>query len=379
MSQYQLAEPTIAQLKEYYQKHSTFNYNTMHIIVSVIAAIFTLPLLTSDDKLAAVIIIVVAQVGIYAFIKGAKYAAIKSAKNDFIFNDIAAKNNLTFTKSFAYTSGAEFTLFGKKIQSATNNTLATTNGPNRTGILFGLGHSKRYMQIVGNNKFAIFNYRYVTGSGKNSKTHNVHVASWKLSRPLPHLLFDAKKNNFWRMSNIASGLDSSQKISLESTFDDHFILYSPETYDIDTLSFITPEVMEYMINKMHNYDIEVIDGEILIYGSNHIKPKDFWDLYSILHGFAAHLEDNIDSYRDQRSTQMASTGDARNTIAKKGLRLKRSVWPGLISAFIFLAYIGIRLWAETGSSRIGVIVTIISFGGIFAYAGIKHYRNNKHE
>jgi hypothetical protein len=125
----------------------------------------------------------------------------------------------------------------------------------------------------------------------------------RLIRQVPHVILDnrhAKGRQFRRHYH------PSQKIQLEGDFDDHFDTYVPQTYHVDSLSFITPEVMHAFI-EAGAYDIELSGDRLLMYG----PLTDFSDLTDFKAAgdrVLSHLNDNLHHYRDDRLT-----GAARRT------------------------------------------------------------------
>ena len=117
----------------------------------------------------------------------------------------------------------------------------------------------------------------------------------QLRRRLPHLLFDskqAKKRQFRHLYRQA------QELSLEGGINDYFDVYAPDYYDIDVLSFITPEVIVAIL-AMRDYDLELIDDGLLCYAPllSSAEIKVFQQ--RCLHLFN-HLDDNLSAYRDDR-------------------------------------------------------------------------------
>ncbi|MCA9348884.1 hypothetical protein KC878_01935 [Candidatus Saccharibacteria bacterium] len=376
-----LANPTYEDLKKYYLASKHANYKTFHIVLAILVLLATLPAVSNPTQW--LISLLISELAIAGIIRVIRWSVIKSKRNSYIFQDIASKNQLTFVSQYvAPINGlsTKLKMFQRQWSSKTINTSSdVSNLPiNQKGVIFNSGDTRAYTNIIGNGTFAIYDYAYSTGSGKNRTRHYWRVASWQLSRPLPHLLFDAKKNNVWKFTNLPAAFDSSQKVSLEANFDDHFSLYSPENYNVDTLSFITPEIMDYLIRELDGFDIEIIDGQIFIYSGGTVKPNEFWQLYAKLYGLAKHLEDNIDSYRDQRVTQFASTGTDRVQIAQQGLRLKRSKLPAFIGVMTTFLYITFRSTNGLTELSNGFILAIFGIGiATFVYAiiAVNKFRN----
>jgi hypothetical protein len=143
---------------------------------------------------------------------------------------------------------------------------------------------------------ATFNFYRRTKSGTYlSKQAYYLVLETSLIRQLPHILFDSKSA---KRNQFKSVYLKAQRISLEASFDDYFSTYTPQTYTIDTLSFISPEVMESLI-EAKDYDIEILNDKLLMFAP--LLDGVDRELF-VLKGkaLAAHINDNIDTYRDSR-------------------------------------------------------------------------------
>jgi hypothetical protein len=153
-----------------------------------------------------------------------------------------------------------------------------------------------------------------------------NVLEVQLARQLPHIIFDSKVA---RKRQFKSLYLSAQRISVQGPFDQIFDTYVPETYDIDSLSFVTPEVMELMV-QARKYDIEIINDKLLLYAP--LLSKQDLDAFADQgRAIAAELNDNINTYRDDRLT-----GDARKTNVTLFARsLLRSPFKHLVTTSFF--------------------------------------------
>ncbi len=152
--------------------------------------------------------------------------------------------------------------------AAANNIRLVINSEARDyeGLIFNKGHSRSIKEaFLFANGREVGNYTYTTGSGRSRREYNWGYIRVKLTRRLPHMVLDAKSNNYFkRFSNLPSGFESAQKLSLEGTFNDHFTLYAPKEYERDALYVFTPDVMAAVLDMGTNYDIEIIDNTLLL-------------------------------------------------------------------------------------------------------------------
>ncbi len=121
------------------------------------------------------------------------------------------------------------------------------------------------------------------------------VFDGKLVREVPHILFDSKTAHHQQFSSMYA---HAQRLSLEGDFDRYFDTYVPQAYKIDSLSFITPEVMELLVSAK-NYDIELVDDRLLLIGPLTDK-SDLDAMQALGQQLTASFNDNLDTYKDDR-------------------------------------------------------------------------------
>lgn len=128
-----------------------------------------------------------------------------------------------------------------------------------------------------------------------SKRAYYMVIEIQLRRRLPHILFDSKVAKDRQFKSLYL---QAQRIGVQSYFDEIFDTYVPQTYAIDSLSFITPEVMEVLI-EARLYDIEIVNDKLFLYAPL-IGKEDIEIFMARGKAIAEHLNDNVDTYRDDR-------------------------------------------------------------------------------
>ncbi len=163
--------------------------------------------------------------------------------------------------------------------------------------LGGVDHLKPVASYGDANIYlATFDFFQTTKYGKYlAKQAYYTVLAVQLIRQLPHVLFDSKTA---KTSQFKKLYLNTQKINVQGIFDDVFDTYVPQNYAIDSLSFISPEVMEVLLDASV-YDIEIIDNKVLLYAPL-LDKDEFDDLLSKGKKIAKQLNDNIDTYRDDR-------------------------------------------------------------------------------
>lgn len=218
--------------------------------------------------------------------------------------------------------------------------IANLANPGYVGTVFEEGNERVIKEaLVFSDGKEIGNYTYTKGSGKNKSTHNWGYMRVKLTRRLPHMILDAKNNNFFGniLSNLPATFTKNQTMRLEGNFNDYFTLYVPEGYERDALYVFTPDVMSTLIDFGSHYDMEVIDDNLVFYTGSHYhlnSEKNLREALDILDKISTEILDQSDYYADAR------TGDrVANIVAEPGRRLKsRFNIIVIIIIFILLFY-----------------------------------------
>ena len=219
---------------------------------------------------------------------------------------------------------------------------------------------------------------YYNDHGTYKQSHRAFytVFEVKLRQKSPHLLFDSKLANKLQFSSIYS---SNQKLTAITEINDHFCLYSPRQHNLETLSFITPEVIESLID-LKDADVELIGDSLLCYGpllneeQLSVFRKKCLNLYY-------RLNDNLSFYK--------SSDKQIDVFAKKLLRSPRAmILLGAISAifgicFLILFVIIGEFNQEDLSPKLFCLLTglygIISAIKILMSATKKHRQNKQQE
>lgn len=216
-----------------------------------------------------------------------------------------------------------------------NNAVFRQNvtSPNLNGMIFDEGHT-RYIEdsLSFTNGIEVGNYTCVKGSGKNKVTYNYSYARVALNRNLPHMVLDAKSNNFLG-SNLPDRFDSSQRLELEGDFNNHFNVYVPGGYERDALYVFTPDVMQVLVDKGSRYDIEIVEDELFIFKTGKLtlsKKSELEGLMEIAESISTELRDQSKRYVDERVLQNPGVGVqninaaiTKPVIASEGRRLKQ--------------------------------------------------------
>ncbi|HPU03694.1 MAG TPA: hypothetical protein PLY47_07360 [Rhodoglobus sp.] len=217
--------------------------------------------------------------------------------------------------------------------------------PTYPGAIFISGRSRvalDHLRTPAGRFFDYGNYRYVTGSGKNSTTHNWGFVALSLDRALPHMVLDSRSNNgLFGGTNLPTVFSKDQVLSLEGDFDRHFILYCPRQYERDALYVFTPDLMALLIDEAAPFDVEIVDSWMFVYSATVFdlrNPAAHQRILRIVDTVGAKTLSRTDLYADERVGSPAA-----NIVAPEGRRLRRGV-------------------------SVVAVITVIVFGAIWAWS-----------
>ena len=286
----------------------------------------------------AIFVAVVAAMMIFFMV----FTSILLGSNDFTFGPFLM---LTFFVGiiiaiYAAISAARRRYLAKlyKFAQANDITLRYDVGsPAYSGMIFDEGHSRQIKEALAfSDGVELGNYEYVTGSGKSRTTHLYGYARVALNRSLPNMVLDAKSNNFLNLSSLPDTFDRSQRLKLEGDFNNYFDLYVPKQYERDALYVFTPDVMQALVDRGKQYDMEVVDSELFVYFPLRIKLDSqavLTDMLAMLDTIGTELRDQTRRYSDEK---LASNVPAGTAVAQEGKRLKKSLSPLIIVIVIFI-------------------------------------------
>lgn len=205
-----------------------------------------------------------------------------------------------------------------------NNFLFTADGvtTERSGLVFNIGHSRRIKHLIegtfSGRPFEIFTYEYVVGQGKNSTTYTYGVVGTPLTRALPHVVLDSRKNNLTSFISNLPATTSGESLQLEGDFNTHFNVHIPEGYGRDALYFLTPELMALLVDKASQYDVEVVGNMLYFYSIDAAPSRQrYQSAFDVLSHVGNEFEENTVRYADERIGQREA-----NVVAVEGQRLQ---------------------------------------------------------
>lgn len=183
-------------------------------------------------------------------------------------------------------------------------------------------------------------FMYATGSlffnNAISEVRYFSCMEIDLPRKLPAMLFLSKRSSH----NFGFYFKKTQteKAKLEANMEKYFDMYFPIHYHIDSISIMSPEVIEVML-KLKDFDIEIRDDKLLLYGPL-IEYQSIHALIDTATEIANKLSDHVVFYIDER------VGDGSKEVSAVGNRLRkpenRTLVLGLLG--IFFAVLAAYQW-----------------------------------
>lgn len=155
---------------------------------------------------------------------------------------------------------------------------------------FGNGHSRKTTNLIygtrGPLEWSMFDYKYVTGSGKNRTTHQVGVIAAAAAMSFPRLRM--RGESFLDRIVGAVGFDD---IDFES--DEFSRAYYVKCDDRKrAYDLIHPQMMQYLL-AVPRYDWQFAGRTILIHKSGHYRPDQFQPIMEAIEGFLARIPEFV--------------------------------------------------------------------------------------
>lgn len=184
--------------------------------------------------------------------------------------------------------------------------------------------------------FSYSTYRKLKSGEYKAATHYYSVITTQLPRSLPNVVFDSLKQ---RRRQFRFHFAKSQLHHLEGDFDKHFATYFPRGYTVDSMSFISPDVM-WALREAEDYDVEIVGDRLFLYGSLLGSAEaQLDDMHTKLMDIKKQLLDNILTYRDERLPMEIG----RQRVSAMAMELKRSKFWKYVSIALLVLYVLIQI------------------------------------
>jgi hypothetical protein len=124
-----------------------------------------------------------------------------------------------------------------------------------------------------------------------------------------------------------------QRLRLEGNFDAYFTVWCAPEYQRDILYFLTPELMQLLLDADQLFDLEIIGNQLYLYGKPELEavaidPTVWQKLFQSASSVSIELIENTRRYQDHRIDSAVST------LAPSGIVQARHV----PKAFVLVVY-----------------------------------------
>ncbi|PWC06826.1 hypothetical protein [Mycetocola zhujimingii] len=163
----------------------------------------------------------------------------------------------------------------------------------------------RLMRPTSERSIEFANYELEIGAKRDRALQFGGVCALRLPAPLPHIVLRAQAGG---RSLATTTPHRAQALSLEGDFDEHFTLYCPEGYEQDALYLFTPDVMAELIDRVHGFDVEIVDDWLFLESSRDVVTLDPGTWHNVVAATTAVTAaiDRWGRWRDSRDESGAS-------------------------------------------------------------------------
>lgn len=180
------------------------------------------------------------------------------------------------------------------------------------GTIFSIGHGQAISNVVCGTyrrcPMQLFDYRYTTGSGKNTHTHLFTVFRLDFDIVMPNITLE-NRGSFFGESVLGGGI-GKEVLTLEGDFGDYFTLAVPKDYEIEALQVLTPDVMAELMEKGRDFSMEIVGGHLFLYAKKTITTKrELLAFYDLARYFAETLVPRFAQMRSGIAAMNESFGD----------------------------------------------------------------------
>lgn len=150
------------------------------------------------------------------------------------------------------------------------------------GKLFEVGHSRSINNVISgiykDHPMRIFNYTFVTGHGRHSRSHGFTVLELSFEKvDFPHILLLSQTMGYYRGIR-----GKSESISLEDEFRKDFELFVQKGYEIEAMQIFTLETLRTIKEKVAKFSIGFYDKTVYFFDDKTIgKNIDLQELLGV--------------------------------------------------------------------------------------------------
>lgn len=210
-----------------------------------------------------------------------------------------------------------------------------TQDPTYPGLIFDLGW-RRWVNnhvFVGTGAFADagqLDYDKVTGENQTySPPTPWNFAVFRLPRPLPHMVADAKVGSSGLGWSLPVYFGRKQQVPLQGPATEYFRLFAAEGHHTEALAVFSPDLLESLIDRRAIMDLEIVDQWLFCYSQRGLDIVDpgTWEVLSM-------VEDLVVGRAASVVVAAPTASGAPAMVAPAGRRMTRTVSPIQVASFV---------------------------------------------
>lgn len=132
-----------------------------------------------------------------------------------------------------------------------------------------MGHSHRSSEAASGSfnqiPFYLFEHEYTIGYGKGAQTFAMTIFSLKVNANLPQILITPKNGSYVDTGQL------KEKLKLEGDFSQYFKIHVQPEAEVDDLTILTPDVMQFMISNGSKYNFAIGDNFLHIIAGGDLR------------------------------------------------------------------------------------------------------------
>jgi len=221
-------------------------------------------------------------------------------------------------------------------------------------------------------------YERINRVGDSETVDYYTILQLKTAKSFPHILLDAKSNNYWFISNLPFAMPDSKKLKVEGNFNKYYdVVIMPKT-EREVLTLLTPDFMEELENFEYTTDIEIEANNIFII--THVKQEQDTKPIKLLFGLAdviaKHLHEVSDSWQTA-STKQEITASLNTALEARHERLKPAKAFTVVGGLFAIALLLPQLVSAIADQSRGLLILVdaLSVAFIAFLIGILIYRH----
>lgn len=229
------------------------------------------------------------------------------------------------------------------------------------------------------NDFRQYYQTEVKGSGKNKRVYRRTIMVVDCPDTLSHFILNSKLNTNQSESWAFSLFDGSQKLSLEGNFSEFYDTYSPTGDERQLLTFLSPDVIEFILSKCSEYDIEILGGKMFLYGYPHFTAQKRGDMIDLCDSLVAKLQIRKDDVRRVVDVASGSFQSVARATENDGTRAKLSTskLKSALLVFVFLLAVSAQLFKTKLSNSAWLVITVVFFAFIIVLVAFGYTKQKR--